>query len=356
MSIEARFRLVRGDFTLDVDLAIPARGVTALFGASGCGKTTLLRCIAGLEHPSGGRLRIDGDTWQEGAQFLPPHQRPLGMVFQDAALFPHLHVRDNLHFGLRRVPPAQRRIALDEAVDLLGIGHLLERRPDSLSGGEKQRVAIARALAVSPRLLLLDEPLAALDLKRKREILPYLERLHDTLSIPVLYVTHAIDEVARLADHIVLMDAGRVAASGPLAEVLARTDLPLFREDDAGVVIEATIAERDERWHLARAAFAGGSLWVRDPGLPLGGKLRLRVLARDVSVALAAHRDSSIANVLPATVQALAPGSHPAQVLARLDVAGTPLLARLTARSADALGLAAGSVVYAQVKSVAVIG
>jgi molybdate transport system ATP-binding protein len=222
--IEARFRIDWPGFVLDVDLSLPGRGVTALFGHSGSGKTTLLRCIAGLERAPLGRLAVDGEVWQDASQWLPPHKRPIGYVFQEASLFAHLTVMGNLHYGLKRLRCAPR-ISLDQAIELLGIGHLLDRKPDTLSGGERQRVGIARALAVSPRLLLMDEPLAALDLKRKQEILPYLERLHDELEIPVLYVSHSPDEVTRLADHLVAMEGGRVVAYGPLADTLARLDL-----------------------------------------------------------------------------------------------------------------------------------
>ena len=201
--IRARFRLDYSGFSLDVDLDLPGRGVTALFGPSGSGKTTLLRAIAGLEHAPGGALAVNGDVWQDTVRFVPTHKRSLGYVFQEASLFPHLSVQGNLQYGQKRVPVAQRRVSLDQAIALLDIGHLLDRKPARLSGGERQRIGIARALATSPRLLLMDEPLAALDHARKQEILPYLERLHDELDIPVLYVSHAPDEVARLADHIV---------------------------------------------------------------------------------------------------------------------------------------------------------
>lgn len=245
--IQARFRLDYADFSLDVDLQLPGRGVTALFGHSGSGKTTLLRCVAGLERSDQGELTVNGERWQNSAQnlFVPPHRRPIGYVFQEANLFTHLSVRRNLEFGMRRVPAPQRRVALEQAVELLGIDHLLERMPDRLSGGERQRVGIARALLTSPRLLLMDEPLAALDLKRKSEILPYLERLHDELDIPVLYVSHSPDEVARLADHVVLLEQGRAIAQGELRETLARLDLPTAFSDDAGVVIEGEIAGHD---------------------------------------------------------------------------------------------------------------
>jgi len=352
--IAARFQLAFPGFALDLDLVLPGRGVSALFGHSGSGKTTLLRCIAGLEQASG-RLSIAGETWQDGHTFIPAHQRPLGYIFQEANLFPHLKVMGNLRYGMRRVPVRQRRVALDDAIELLGIGHLLERRPAHLSGGERQRVAIARALALSPRILLMDEPLAALDQARKREILPYLERLHGELDIPLLYVTHSPDEVAHLADHLVVMAEGKAVASGPLSETLARLDLSIPLGDETGVVLEARIAERDQRWHLARADFPGGSLWVKDTGLEPGQPIRLRVLARDVSLALEPHDRTSILNRLPAVVSGLADGDHPSVKLAQLRLDETHLLCRLTARSVEALGLEIGKTVWAQVKSAAII-
>jgi molybdate transport system ATP-binding protein len=358
MSIHARFKLTHPGFTLDVDLQLPGRGVSALFGASGSGKTTCLRAIAGLEHAPGGYLSVNGEIWQDDSRglFVPTHQRPLGYVFQEASLFAHLTIRGNLEYGMRRVPASARKVSLQQAVELLGIAPLLGRMPDKLSGGEKQRVAIARALATSPRILLMDEPLAALDLKRKNEILPYLERLHDELEIPVLYVSHAPDEVARLADHLVVLEQGRAIASGPLGETLARLDLPIRLGEDAGVVLEGEIAELDAAWHLARVAFAGGSLWVRDSGVPLGQHVRVRILARDVSIALDTHTDSSILNILPATVEQLADDTHPALALVRLNAGGVPLVARITRRSAARLELRPGLNVWAQIKAVALIG
>jgi len=356
MSIEARFEVPYEGFRLQVDLSLPGRGVTALFGPSGCGKTTLLRCVAGLLQPSAGRLSVNGESWQDETNFLPTHRRPLGYVFQEASLFPHLSIQRNLEYGMKRVPAAERRVALDDAVELLGIGHLLERKPAGLSGGERQRVAIARALLTSPRLLLMDEPLAALDLARKNEILPYLERLHDELEIPVLYVSHAPDEVARLADHIVVMEAGRAVAQGPLTETLARLDLPIRLGEDAGVVLDATVAERDANWHLARVAFLGGAVWVRDSGHEVGHRVRVRILARDVSVALEPQHDSSILNTLPATIEAIAPDSHPALALVKLRLGESALVARLTHRSACGLELKPGLRVFAQIKAVALIG
>lgn len=356
MSIEARFKLGFPGFDLDVDLTLPSRGVTALFGYSGSGKTTLLRCLAGLERAPEGYLALDGEVWQQGQIFLPTHRRSLGYVFQEASLFPHLSVHRNLEYGLRRIADEARRVSLDAAIELLGIGHLLERMPDRLSGGERQRVAIARALAVSPRILLMDEPLAALDLARKQEILPYLERLHDELEIPLIYVSHSPDEVARLADHIVVMEAGRAVAAGPLVETLARLDLPIHLGEDAGVVLDGVLAERDETWHLARVDFPGGSLWVRDHGVPLGHHVRVRILARDVSLALQHVEHTSIQNLLPGTVEAIGEDSHPALALVRVRVGESALVARLTRRSVAVLELAPGRAVWAQIKSVALIG
>lgn len=356
MNIQVQFKQAYPGFSLDVDLALPGRGVTALFGPSGCGKTTLLRCMAGLTRASQGQLVVNGETWQDDVTFMPIHQRPLGYVFQEANLFAHLSVRRNLQFGQSRVPAARHRVEFDRAIDLLGIGHLLERKPAGLSGGERQRVAIARALLTSPRLLLMDEPLAALDVARKNEFLPYLERLHAELDIPVMYVSHAPDEVARLADYIVVMDAGRAIAAGALTATLARLDLPIRLGEDAGVVLEAVVVERDEAWHLARVEFPGGNLWVRDGGHSTGQQVRIRILARDVSIALEKVMDTSILNCLPATVDQLADDSHPALSLLRLTMGSSALLARLTRRSAVGLGLTPGLSVWVQIKAVALIG
>ena len=354
MSIKAQFRLGYPGFTLNVDLDLPGRGVTALFGRSGCGKTTLLRCIAGLERGAG-KLAVHGEQWQDTNTFVPTHRRPLGYVFQDARLFAHLDVARNLDYGMRRVTGADFS-RFDPVVELLGLGPLLERLPEHLSGGEQQRVAIARALLTAPRLLLMDEPLASLDLARKQEILPYLERLRDELEIPVIYVSHAAEEVARLADHIVVLENGRAVAQGPLAEILARIDLPIKLGEDAGAVFAATVAERDAEWHLARVEFDGGELWVKDSGVPVGRRVRVRILARDVSIANSRHDDVSIMNLLPATVTAHAGEDHPSAVLVQLRIGATTLLARLTRRSAQRLDLAPGRKVWVQIKAVALIG
>ncbi|MGO9446321.1 MAG: molybdenum ABC transporter ATP-binding protein [Thiobacillaceae bacterium] len=354
--IKAQFQLSWADFTLKVDLSLPGQGVTALFGPSGAGKTALLRCIAGLERVPGGHLEVAGEVWQDDKYFLPTHKRPLGYVFQESSLFPHLTVRRNLEFGPRRVPIGSSKVSLDPSIELLGIGHLLDRKPNHLSGGERQRVAIARALAVSPKILLMDEPLAAVDLARKQEILPYLERLHDELEIPILYVSHSPDEVARLADHLVVLQNGHAVAEGPLLETLARLDLPIRLGEDAGVVLDAVIGARDEEWHLARADFSGGKLWVRDPGLPIGRHVRLRILARDVSLSLQHQDATSILNLLEGTIREMGGDSHPALYLIRVQVGDTPIVARVTKRSAAALNLTTGKSVWIQIKAVALIG
>ncbi|MTD33725.1 molybdenum ABC transporter ATP-binding protein [Paludibacterium denitrificans] len=354
-AIEARFRLDWSGFVLDVDLTLPTRGVTALFGPSGSGKTTLLRCIAGLERASQGRLTVGGGVWQDAGHWLPTYKRPIGYVFREASLFAHLTVMGNLRYGLKRLS-GEQQVSLDQAIELLGIGHLLNRKADHLSGGERQRVSIARALAVSPRLLLMDEPLAALDLKRKQEILPYLERLHDELDIPVLYVSHSPDEVAKLADHLVVMDSGRVLASGPLADTLTRLDLPIRLGEDAGAVLDATVEAVDKEWHLARVDLTeGGSLWAKDSGLSVGQSVRIRVLARDVSLALNFPEHSSIQNVLPGIVDGIAGDDHPGLTLVRVRVGRSMLLARLTKRAAASLGLTIGLALWVQVKSVALM-
>lgn len=354
--VQVRLKLAYpGGFDLDVDLDLPGRGVSALSGPSGCGKTTCLRAIAGLVAVPAGRVVVNGEVWQgDGAADLPTHRRALGYVFQETRLFPHLDVQRNIAFGMQRVDAAARRVSLEQAVQLLGLGPLLARRPDTLSGGERQRVGIARALATSPRLLLMDEPLASLDLQRKREILPYIERLHAELDIPVLYVSHAPEEIARLADHLVLMEGGRVLASGPVEQLLTRLDLPLAHSEVAASVIAATVVDHDPRYGLAQVAFDGGTLWLPHDGSAVGRRVRLRIQARDVSLTLGAQSRTSVLNILPATVVELA-DDGPAQTMVGLAVGQARLLARITRKSRDALALAPGSRVHAQVKDVAIL-
>lgn len=348
--LTAKFQIRQGDFTLAADLAIPMRGVTALFGPSGCGKSSLLRAVAGLDHHAQGTVRFGDETWQENGMFVPPHKRELGFVFQEASLFAHLNVRRNLEYGLKRVPVGERRITSERAVELLGIADLLERRPDTLSGGERQRVAMARALAVSPKLLLMDEPLAALDQERKQEILPYLEKLHDELSIPVLYVSHTMEEIARLADHLVLFGREGILASGPIQGMMTRLDLPLAHSTEASSLFDATVRSFDQTFHLTRLAFAGGTLTVPGMRLQAEQQVRVRIAARDVSLTLERQAETSIQNIFAATVEEVMPEDD-SQVTVRLDVGGAPALSRVTQKSAVELQLAPGKPVYAQVKS-----
>ena len=356
--IRARFCMAYPEFKLDVDLTLPGHGVTVLFGHSGSGKTTCLRCIAGLEQAEQGYLSVNGVVWQDSTRpfFAPPYKRSLGDVFQESSLFPHLNVRGNLEYGLRRVDPSRHRVSWEHIIDLLGIGHLLERMPSRLSGGERQRVGIARALLTSPSLLLMDEPMAALDLKRKNEILPYLERLNDELDIPMIYISHCPDEVARLADYVVLLDQGQVIAQGSLQDTMARLDLPIALGEDAGVVLEAQIAEHDVAYHLSRLDFSGGSVWVAQRSEPVGYRVRFRVYARDVSLATSYVAGSSIVNSLAAIVEEVAPSNTPAHVLVRVRAGQTALIARLTRRSCDQLAIVAGKSVWAQIKTVALLG
>ena len=334
-SIAAHLQLQRADFALDVQLNLPGQGVTALFGPSGCGKTTLLRSIAGLERAHG-RVTVNGDVWQDDAaqHWLPTHQRALGYVFQEASLFPHLTAEDNIRYGLRRTPAARQRVALEQVIELLGIAPLLPRKPSTLSGGERQRVAIARALATSPRVLLMDEPLSALDAERKAEVLPYLDRLQAHLDIPVLYISHSLDEVARLASHLVLLRAGR---------------------DTAAAVVPATVTQHDASDHLTTAQFDGGQLrLVGTQARAPGTAVRLRIQARDVSVALVPPAYSSILNVLPVQIAAIQPEA-PGYAMLQLQAGATMLLARLSQHSVQQMGLCAGQSAWAQVKGVALL-
>jgi molybdate transport system ATP-binding protein len=352
--IQARFCVNWPGFKLDVNLDLPHVGVSALFGHSGSGKTTLLRCLAGLERASEGFLIVNGAIWQDEKHWLPVHKRPLGYVFQEASLFDHLSVMGNLCFGMRR-NNNEHRVSLDQAIALLGIEPLLERKPNRLSGGERQRVAIARALAVSPRLLLMDEPLAALDLKRKQEILPYLERLHDELEIPIIYVSHSPDEVVRLADYIVAMESGQVIAQGPLTETLTRMDLPLKIGEDVCAILPASICAVDPQWSLSKVCFSGGELWLRDRGLPVGRRVRIRVYARDVSLAKQRPDQTSIQNTMLGNIDAIGADEHPGLAIIRVKIGDSRLVARVTKRAIAELEFSINQEVWVQVKTVALM-
>ncbi len=353
--IEARFALQRKDFGLDISFTAPGRGVTALFGPSGSGKTTLLRCIAGLEKPDSGHFKINGHCWHDAHKSLAVHRRPIAYVFQEASLFTHLNVRENMLYGWRRIAARQRKIHFDDVSAWLGLETLLEHRPEQLSGGQRQRVAIARALLTSPELLLMDEPLASLDANGKAEILPYLESLWQQLDIPVLYVSHSPQEVQQLADYLVLLEEGRVVAAGELNALLTDPQLSIAHFAEAAAVLEATVIGHDKAFHLSSLAFDGAEVSVSYNGLPLGHKARLRISARDVSLALVQPQQISISNSFAVRVVSIDPDREPSQMLVRCEVGGQHLLARLTRRSIHLLKIEVGKKVYAQVKSVALM-
>jgi molybdate transport system ATP-binding protein len=355
MSVHARFALPRRQFVLDVDLTFPASGVTALIGPSGSGKTTLLRCMAGLERAAQGELCFRGQTWQDAERFVPTHQRPIGYVFQDARLFPHLSVRKNLEYGYKRLRGDERRMDFAQVVQLLGLEELLSRSPSKLSGGERQRVGIGRALLCSPVLLLMDEPLASLDMDSRAQIMPYLEALQRELQLPIVYVTHSPLEVVRLAARIILLEKGQLRAEGPIHEVLTRPDLPLSHFEEAGAVLDARVVSHAPEYHLTYVAVEGGQLAISARPLPVGAVTRVHVRARDVSISLVRPERSSISNVLDACVLDDNPDRDPAHRLVRLRVGSATLLARVTQRSVVELSLSPGRTVFAQVKSVALV-
>ena len=361
--IYLQINIARSAFELKLELQLPGQGITAIFGPSGSGKTTLLRAVAGLEKNPQGRIQIAANIWQDTKQgiHLPTWQRPLGYVFQESSLLPHLSVAENLNFGLKRAlksansAQTEANKALQASIELLGIGSLLKRMPDELSGGERQRVAIARAIAMQPQLLLMDEPLASLDAARRQEIFPWLARLRDELKMPMLYVTHSAEEVTRLADHLVVLDQGHVKAQGSVSAVLTQVVNPVVVGEDAGALIAGCIGAVDAQWHLSRVDFDGGCIWMRDAGLPVGKAVRIRILARDVSLAISEPTNTSIQNQLRGSIQSITPDAHPSQVMVVLKCGVDEVLARVTKRAVDELSLQVGQSVWAQVKSVALV-
>jgi molybdate transport system ATP-binding protein len=356
MSLQVSFCLQKSDFRLQIDATFSATGITGIMGPSGCGKSTLLRAIAGLERIPGALISFAGSSWQDERQFVPAYQRRIGFVFQDAHLFPHLNVEQNLRYGYARTPEVERKLGLERAIWLFDLQALLRRTTNTLSGGERQRVAMARALASNPQLLLLDEPLSALDGGRRREILPFLARLRDELSIPMLYVSHARDEHARLADQFLLLEQGAVLALDEIHAAFARTDLPLAQDPDAGALMDAVATHADPEYGLMYVQFAGGKLQVAAENLRVGQKLRLLIAARDVSLTLQAQHGTSILNTFPVRIEQMLV-LNSAQMLVRIRTAeNVPLLARITRKSAHDLQLYEGQSVYAQIKSVALLG
>ncbi len=351
--IECKIKVQLESFMLDANFSIPDRGITVVFGPSGSGKTTLLRAIAGLEKSDKGFLKIGDSVWQKGEDFLATHKRQIGYVFQDAALFDHLDVKGNLNFVVKRAIGLKEDF-IESIHNLLEIKTLLNRKTTQLSGGERQRVAIARALLTNPKILLLDEPLSALDLKRKNEILPYLDSIHNDLEIPILYVTHSQDEMSRLADHLLLIEDGNIVGSGPVNDMLTRFDMPLSHGGDAVSIIEAEVLKRDSEFNLMHLDFLGGQFIVPDNGFPVQTKVRIRVVARDVSLTKSKQVDTSILNIFPAMVQEIV-NEGEAQVMVRLQIKETILLACITRKSSYKLRLEKGSEVFVQVKSVAIL-
>jgi molybdate transport system ATP-binding protein len=350
-----RFAVSYPNFHLHVEFDVPAAAITAVFGQSGSGKTTLLRCLAGLERSPTGFMQVGEDVWQDERRncYEPISGRRVGYVFQEPRLFPHLSVWSNLTYGFNRTPVRERRLSVDRVVDVLGIAHLLDRRPQKLSGGEQQRVAIGRALLTSPKLLLLDEPLSSLDSQRKREIMPFIQRLYKELKIPIIYVTHSLHEILQLAQIVILLRDGKGIATGPLNEVFSRLDLHRYLGPHLiGAVIDTVVADHEREFGLTRLKFNGQSLYVPLQPLNIGDPLRVHILSSDVSLSVeqAGHQTSAL-NILPAIVTDVQEVDQ-STVDIRLDI-GCPLVASVTRKSAVTLGIKPGQQVYAQIKSVA---
>lgn len=351
--LAVRYALQRDEFTLRTDLCILMRGITGMFGPSGAGKTTLLRCIAGLERSASGRLSMNGKVLVDSnaGRYVPANRRDVGYVFQEPRLFPHLSVRGNLEYGYKRAR-GERRVGFDNVVELLALSGFLERRSAGLSGGEAQRVAIGRALLRSPSLLLMDEPLASLDAAHKYEVLPFIERLQAELSIPVIYVSHNIDEICFLCDQLIVLNKGEVIANGELQAVLARTDLPVLAGEEAGSVVQGTAMSYDDDYALTQVSVSGGELQV--PGrFASSSSLRLRIRANDISLCRERPQQSSILNLLPATVDDIQDDA-PHSALVHLRSGGDHLIARVTRRSVAELRLRTGDEIIAQIKSMSV--
>ncbi len=352
MSIECRFKITNDNFSMDFDLSIPLKGVTVIFGPSGSGKTTLLRALSGLEK-NNGYLKVGDVIWESDKQLLPTHQRSIGYVFQEPSLFKHLSVKRNIEYGYKRSKMTNQSV-MDEAIALLQIDHLINRKVVDLSGGERQRVAIARALSSAPEILLMDEPLASLGEQHKREILPFLELLPLKLNIPIIYVTHSIDEAAYLGDHLVLLEEGKVSASGEITDMLTRLDLTLSHGERAASIIKAVVSKYDEKYNLTHIDFSGGQFVIPRKQLSKGERVRLRIEARDISLTIHRQSDTSILNIIPVTIEAIADEGK-AQVQIRLIAGSDLLLSCITRKSAEQLDLKVGKKLYAQIKSVALL-
>ena len=358
-TLEAHFQIRHHEFELDVELMLPAEGVTVIYGPSGCGKTTLLRCLAGLERSTTGYLKFGKNILQDESSgiFIPPHQRSIGTVFQEARLFPHLSVRENLLYGYKRTPREKRKIHVEQVVEILNLNHLLSRSLKGLSGGEQQRIAIGRALLTSPELLLMDEPLANLDAQRKSEIIPFLLRLRKELGLPIVYVSHSINEVLQMVDTFVLMQDGRKILSGPINEVLSQTNLPgNFGQPLAGTILETKVADHDQRFSLTQVDYKGQSLYIPQQSVSIGEDLRLLIHANDVSIVLEQENiRTSVLNILKAKIIEIAEADNREHSInIKLDIGG-PLLATITKKSFSQLNLQVGQTIYAHIKAVKMV-
>lgn len=352
--LELKLELAQLDFSLDVELRLVSDGITAIYGPSGSGKTTLLRAIAGLSKTSGGKVEFNSKVWQSDVEFLPTHLRRLAYVFQEPSLFEHLSVKGNIDYAFKRVANKHRLITPEHAIEALSLDGLLHRDPQTLSGGERQRVAIARAICSNPQLLLMDEPLSALDQKSKYAILPMIASLYQNFKIPIIYVSHALDEVARIADQLVLLRQGRVQASGKIQAMLTQLDLSLAQEPNAESLINAVVSEHDDEFELTYLDSTIGRFSVLKKSLPIGADVRVLVAARDVSITLERQSNTSILNIFKARIDQIEDAGL-AQVNVRLSSNGVSVLARLTKKSAVSMKLKIGDVVYLQAKSVAIV-
>ncbi len=354
MNIEIKFDHQKEDFNLNVDFKMPNKGISAIFGPSGCGKTTLMRLIAGLDYCKNGRCKIGDLIWQNESKFIYPYKRDLGYVFQEPSLFEHLNVLKNLEFALNRVKFTNSKLSLEYVIDLLGISDLLTRFDHGLSGGERQRVAMARAILSSPKILLMDEPLAALDMESKDEIFPFLYKIGSDLEIPILYVSHSIEEISRLADHLVLMDKGRIVAQDTVENLLTDLSQPLASTDRAAALVYGKVVGQDHNNYLSEIEFAGGVFQVPELSHEIGSKVRLRVLARDVSIALEYLSDSSILNIFQGEIIEIV-GSGLAQKIIKVNVKEVIFISRITKKSSEKLNLFIGKSIFIQVKSITLL-
>ena len=355
-SLRCKVKQSRGSFVVNVDTTISTQGITALFGSSGSGKTTLLRVIAGLEKTTNSEIVFNGKTWQNaGSIFIPAHLREIGYVFQEANLFPHLTVESNLAYGFKRQKNERAVVRYQDVVELLNLNDFLTRSPQHLSGGQKQRVAIGRALLSQPQLLLMDEPLASLDEASKQEIIPYLEKIHETINIPIIYVSHSVEEIARIADQIVLIDKGAVLAQGEINEMLTREDLPLAHLNEACAVINGWVDSHDDDHHLSYVSVGDYKLAVSKTTRPINSDVRIRIIARDVSLALEKNFNSTIHNIFPATINKISSSYYPGKLIVQLDTGQFTILSQITKLSSKRLKLKTGQTVWAQVKSAALM-